>query len=121
MAGLSFICYLSGLDRLCFKDDDGKYYVFQHGQWFSASRDWEPCCPISKETYMKWSELKKVLPKIKHQRAERAIGSLSKRTTVFLNDIAVSDIDSKSLDDCTVVSMTYTHGIKSLNIFLERR
>jgi hypothetical protein len=44
---LTHVKSLPGFDRQCYKGDDGKYYVFQNGQWLSASKDWEPCCPIT--------------------------------------------------------------------------
>jgi hypothetical protein len=48
---LTYIQSLPGFDRQCYKGDDGKYYVFQNGQWLSASKDWEPCCPITHITF----------------------------------------------------------------------
>jgi hypothetical protein len=48
---LTFKLNLPGFSRVCYKGDDGKYYVFQNGQWFSASKDWEPCCPVTNVTF----------------------------------------------------------------------
>lgn len=48
---LKYIRSLPGFDRHCYKGDDGKYYVLQSGQWLSASKDWEPCCPVTNITF----------------------------------------------------------------------
>jgi hypothetical protein len=48
---LKYIQYLPGFNRLCYKGNDNNHYVFQDGQWLSASKDWEPCCPVSNITF----------------------------------------------------------------------
>ena len=48
---LKYIKTLPGYGRLCYKGNDGRYYVFQTGQWLLASKDWEPSHPVSNITF----------------------------------------------------------------------